>query len=540
MESPTSGLGIIPEKQLKIWKIFRNVGPDGEEILKTAKLAHSADYRRGFVVTMNDETYSFFRKDSLGGGVCTISKIDELSGVRVKEFFTGTINFAITDEGRLFSWFNELDTNEFYPPHHIHQLGRGNYVSGIKEADQRDLFCRPALVTGSLTGVKVRQIALQGWTETYTVAVSVGGEVHHWGATYGSGSEHPWIPSLIPKEHFDYQEVISVTCSDRMGVALTSKGELFQWEVGDKVPKKVFACYTFKKITGNSDFIFALTVTGEMQYLEPLFPWWRRPPRTVEWMTIEFEDHKIEDIASCNGDQNVVVVELKNSKRFAFHYCEGENHEIPALPTFTLPSDASMDGLFAKYGGTSYRTISVQIEPPPRRRVKDDICDLWENKKHADVAFSVEGKVITAHKLILSGRSEYFERMFSKEWNEANPQKGAIEVKDTKHDIFEALLFYIYTDKIKFEEDEHENIFELMKLADYYCLVDIRHECEKILINNINPENAFFLAKNASSANALTLEGKVIKFIVDNQLLVDISSPQEKIGLVGMKVFQQI
>lgn len=42
-----------------------------------------------------------------------------------------------------------------------------------------------------------------------------------------------------------------------------------------------------------------------------------------------------------------------------------------------------------------------------------------------------------------------------------------------------------------------------MKLADYYCLVDIRHECEKILINNINPENAFFLAKNASSANAL-------------------------------------
>lgn len=35
----------------------------------------------------------------------------------------------------------------------------------------------------------------------------------------------------------------------------------------------------------------------------------------------------------------------------------------------------------------------------------------------------------------------------------------AIEVKDTKHDIFEALLFFIYSDQIKFEEDEYENIF---------------------------------------------------------------------------------
>lgn len=42
-----------------------------------------------------------------------------------------------------------------------------------------------------------------------------------------------------------------------------------------------------------------------------------------------------------------------------------------------------------------------------------------------------------------------------------------------------------------------------MKLADFYCEVTIRRECEKILMQNINTTNAFFLLKNAASANAM-------------------------------------
>lgn len=70
-----------------MWKIFRNVGADGEEILKTAKLAHAADSRHGFVVTMTDETYSFVCENP-SAGVYKISKIPELSGVQVKGAYT--------------------------------------------------------------------------------------------------------------------------------------------------------------------------------------------------------------------------------------------------------------------------------------------------------------------------------------------------------------------------------------------------------------------------------------------------------------------
>lgn len=39
-------------------------------------------------------------------------------------------------------------------------------------------------------------------------------------------------------------------------------------------------------------------------------------------------------------------------------------------------------------------------------------------KENVDITFSVEGKPISAHKLILTTRSDYFARMFSNEWKE--------------------------------------------------------------------------------------------------------------------------
>lgn len=39
-----------------------------------------------------------------------------------------------------------------------------------------------------------------------------------------------------------------------------------------------------------------------------------------------------------------------------------------------------------------------------------------------------------------------------------------IEIKDTKYEIFEAFLFYIYNDKVKFAGNEYENIFSKEKM----------------------------------------------------------------------------
>ncbi|XP_035713427.1 uncharacterized protein LOC118437945 [Folsomia candida] len=90
MDSSTLSHAIIPAAdKLKLWNVFRNVGAEGEEILKTAKLVHVHD-KEGFVVTNTDETYHLTPETTL---------IPELCGVRVKEFVVGSINLAITDDG---------------------------------------------------------------------------------------------------------------------------------------------------------------------------------------------------------------------------------------------------------------------------------------------------------------------------------------------------------------------------------------------------------------------------------------------------------
>lgn len=80
MEASTSSHGVIPEDKLKPWTVFRNVGADGEEILKAAKLIHVHD-KEGFVVTTTDETYHFIHK---GLDDAKITRIPELCNVLVK------------------------------------------------------------------------------------------------------------------------------------------------------------------------------------------------------------------------------------------------------------------------------------------------------------------------------------------------------------------------------------------------------------------------------------------------------------------------
>lgn len=155
------------------------------------------------------------------------------------EFFTGagSINFALMEDGHLFSWWIEPaedDGYEGFDADIVDPLGR--YVS-CSAANKMTSFCSPVLVTGSLTGVKIRQVALPGWNKTCTVGLSVGGDVHQWGSPQGRyrhASGRHWMPILIPKEHYGYQEITSIACNDRAGVALTAKGEVINKERFDK------------------------------------------------------------------------------------------------------------------------------------------------------------------------------------------------------------------------------------------------------------------------------------------------------------------
>ncbi|XP_035707749.1 RCC1 and BTB domain-containing protein 1 [Folsomia candida] len=519
MGSPTLSNGIIPtEDKLKFWTVFRTVGAEGEDILKTAKLVHVHD-KEGFVVTSMDETYHFIHG---GFGDAKITKILELCGVRVKEFIIGSINLAITENGLLYSWCSEFRSADTPIDKQMKQLGRFSYF--VKDG------CTPTQVVG-LRKRKVRKVALQGVGKGRVVALTVGGAVYHWGTI---GGITILAPRLMDKEQWDFAmgrdfwKVTSVGCSFGANFVLTDQGQIFRFGVCANDPQNLLlgAGLSIKKIATTRRTICALTAGGQVYS-------WRvnKSDGNPAWSTIplvnvQFKD--VQDIESC-WMEDVCLVESKDNVRFA---CYLGNQIVRIFSYSTIP----MNQCTAQICQKSYRTIVVANEG--RNVTFSD--DLWKSKEDMDVTFSLEGKTISAHKWVLTRRSEYFQKMFSGNWSET--EGSLIEIKDTKYDIFQALLFHIYHRRVTFSVDETDNICDLMKLADCYCDEKARRSCEEILVRNISADNAFVLMQKAALANASYLEGEVIKFILDNRL-IDKTSVQDltdMLDLLGKETFRKL
>ncbi|OXA42408.1 RCC1 and BTB domain-containing protein 1 [Folsomia candida] len=498
--------GVIPTSQLTIWDVFDQVEPEGEEILKTVKLAH-VNNQEGFVVTTADETYAFTLEEPDDGSseVVKTTRIPELCGVQVKEFAIGSINLAITEDGQVYSWCSNSDPDR----EQVQQLGRVS-GEGIRSAG------RPAPVTGSLTGQKVVQVAIPGEKGGHVVALTVSGEVYEWGPP-------SWVPRPMPRGSFGGKKIISVACRVDHNLALTEDGRLFEWGLGTFAPphRSELCGPPVIKIVATNRTFWALTVNGNVH-------WWRaRGSKMRDWTRIS-DLANVEDIVGC-WIQDVLVVEARNKSFFGCHLA-------PIGWTIEPYFKNSIDKVLADLAQISYRTLGASMKAK-QRTLGGDIANLWRTKENSDITFTVEGKTITAHKFILTCRSEYFAKMLSNEWKEGNGSE--IVINDTVYAVFEAILFYIYHEEVKFAKDEYENIFDLMKLADSYCEITIRQECEKILIRNVSKENAFFLVRNAALANASDLERTVVKFILEKGLLSARSPPQELIDLVGMEAFQK-
>ncbi|OXA42414.1 BTB/POZ domain-containing protein 8 [Folsomia candida] len=379
--TPSSG-GVIPRSRLTNLVVFTDLEPEGEKILKSAKLAHVND-SEGFIVTMEDETYSF--SYTKGESDIKITRIPELCSARVKEFFTGSINLAVTEDGRLYSWcIKFLPNND-----RTKQLGR--LVS--PRGEEIESAGRPGLVTGSLTGQKVVQVAIPGeevGNYCRVVALTVGGEMHQWGGRAGG------VPETISKGNVEGKEVISVVSSADQILALTADGKATH----------------VRSEQSTSDEVYWLRVQD--------------PERSVVWTRVATIPHLpiIQDIATCWA-RDVLVVELKNKSRFR---CRLVKQEFSIEPSLTNSIDEAVTDISEVTNRTIGASRAGEAKP---RTLGGDIANLWRTKENADVTFSVERKTITAHKFILTCRSEYFAKMFSNEWREGNGFK--IVIKNTKH-----------------------------------------------------------------------------------------------------------
>ncbi|XP_057334007.1 speckle-type POZ protein-like [Microplitis mediator] len=146
-----------------------------------------------------------------------------------------------------------------------------------------------------------------------------------------------------------------------------------------------------------------------------------------------------------------------------------------------------------------------------KRRIVDDLEELFDSKLKSDVVLIVGDKKIKTHKSILIARSPVLAAMFMH--NTVENKNNEINIIDIKAEIIEKMLKFIYTDKVENIDDDAEYLLEV---ADKYQVQMLKELCEKSLSKSVTTENAVKIMILADRHNAKQLLKFVIDFIVTN------------------------
>lgn len=116
------------------------------------------------------------------------------------------------------------------------------------------------------------------------------------------------------------------------------------------------------------------------------------------------------------------------------------------------------------------------------------------NAKHSDVSFVVENTKIPAHKMLLSVRSPYFEKLFSGGFAEATQHEIKLEAP---LDAFNVILRFIYTGCMSLTALNVDQIIDVHALADLYNL-ELKERIQKYLATILTVENCIKILNAAS------------------------------------------
>ncbi|CAO1948830.1 unnamed protein product [Urochloa humidicola] len=159
-----------------------------------------------------------------------------------------------------------------------------------------------------------------------------------------------------------------------------------------------------------------------------------------------------------------------------------------------------------------------------------DLRRLLETKQGADVHFEVDGKVFSAHKIVLAARSPVFMADFFGTAKEK--ATGYIRICDMHPDAFQALLHYIYTDTLPAtsataanaarEEEEAAAAAvlaqDLLVAADKYNLKDLKSLIEnKLCKNSIGVSTVLPMLALAEHHQCWKLKKKCLEFIASGR-----------------------
>ena len=105
------------------------------------------------------------------------------------------------------------------------------------------------------------------------------------------------------------------------------------------------------------------------------------------------------------------------------------------------------------------------------------------------------------------------------------------------HDVFLAILEYLYTDEL---EIAFESAVELFVAADLFGIPRLQAMCEKVIIESIHIENAAMIFQAADMVNAPNLRSKAMKYILKHFEAVSKSAAFEDMARSNVDLIVEI
>ena len=148
-----------------------------------------------------------------------------------------------------------------------------------------------------------------------------------------------------------------------------------------------------------------------------------------------------------------------------------------------------------------------------RSRMAEDLSWAFLNPLHADITFQIGDQTLTAHKAILTARSQYFHSLLTGGLVES--QSSVVALPDVSFEPFRIVLNFLYTQTFDLDH-VGEYITDVFMLACKYSLPALRNKIEAIISYNISVENVASLLLLAESHNASSLLKTCCKFVAHN------------------------
>ncbi|RGB44154.1 BTB/POZ protein [Rhizophagus diaphanus] len=145
------------------------------------------------------------------------------------------------------------------------------------------------------------------------------------------------------------------------------------------------------------------------------------------------------------------------------------------------------------------------FEPEPIIRSPASFERFFNNETFYDVAFTFDNgmRTIKAHRIILSQRSEYFEKFLSGNWSGGDCNMKIIPIKHIPFDTFRVILFYLYT--LKLQDDlDFDLLRDIYTNADMMRLEQLTQLVADRIIYLVNLENCHQLLELAWNSNSYT------------------------------------